>query len=84
MVGIKPEDRDMLRFLWFEDPFAIKPEIADYRLINGELQGNLLKLWKTLLEELKLLGSVRIPRCYFKPNPVKVDLHGFSDASHRA
>ena len=51
---------------------------------DGELQGNLLKLWKTLLEELKLLGSVRIPRCYFKPNPVKVELHGFSDASHRA
>ena len=51
---------------------------------DGELQGNLLKLWKTLLEELKLLGSDRIPRCYFKPNPVKVELHGFSDASHRA
>ena len=31
MVGIKPEDRDMLRFLWFEDPFAIKPEIVEYR-----------------------------------------------------
>ena len=31
MVGIKPEDRDMLRSLWFEDPFAIKPEIVEYR-----------------------------------------------------
>ena len=31
MVGIKPEDRDMLRFLWFEDPFAKKPEIAEFR-----------------------------------------------------
>ena len=30
MVGIKPEDRDMLRFLWFADPFAIKPEIVEY------------------------------------------------------
>ena len=27
MVGIKPEDRDMLRFLWFEDPFAINQSI---------------------------------------------------------
>lgn len=31
MVGIKQEDRDMLRFLWFEDPFAKKPEIAEFR-----------------------------------------------------
>ncbi|XP_044172645.1 uncharacterized protein LOC114972132 [Acropora millepora] len=31
MVGIKPEDRDMLRFLWFKDPFAEKPEINEYR-----------------------------------------------------
>ena len=31
MVGIKPEDRDMLRFLWFKDLFAEKPEINAYR-----------------------------------------------------
>ena len=31
MVGIRSEDRDMLRFLWFEDPFDIKPEIVEYR-----------------------------------------------------
>ena len=31
MVGIKQEDRDILRFLWFEDPFAKKPEIAEFR-----------------------------------------------------
>lgn len=31
MVGIKPVDRDMLRFLWYEDPFSSKPEIAVYR-----------------------------------------------------
>ena len=31
MVGIRPEDRDMDRFLWFEDPFDIKPEIVEYR-----------------------------------------------------
>lgn len=31
MVGIKQEDPDMLRFLWYDDPFAAKPEIAEYR-----------------------------------------------------
>ena len=51
---------------------------------DGELHGNLLKLWKSLLDELKFLSSVRIPRCYFKSNPVKIELHCFSDASHRA
>ena len=31
MVGIKQEDRDMLCFLWYDDPFTAKPEIAEYR-----------------------------------------------------
>ena len=30
-VGIKPEDRDMLRFLWFDDPLAVKPKVVEYR-----------------------------------------------------
>ena len=31
MMGIKPEDRDMLRFLWFDDPIAVKPKVVEYR-----------------------------------------------------
>lgn len=31
MVGIKPDDRDMLRFLWYEDPFIPNPKLAVYR-----------------------------------------------------
>ena len=31
MVGIKSDDRDMLRFLWLKDPLAEKPEINEYR-----------------------------------------------------
>ena len=31
MVGIKLEDRDMLRFLWLKDPLVDKPEIVEYR-----------------------------------------------------
>ena len=30
MVGIKPEDRDMLRFLWLKDSLADEREIVDY------------------------------------------------------
>ena len=30
-VGIKKEDRDMLRFLWFKDPTAENPEIVQFR-----------------------------------------------------
>ena len=30
MVGIKSDDRDMLRFLWFKDALAEKPEINEY------------------------------------------------------
>ena len=51
---------------------------------DGELQGDLLKSWTLLLEELRCLSSVRIPRCYFQSTPVKCELHGFCDASHRA
>ena len=74
----------------FLTPFTIEMKILFQDLCleridwHGELQGNLLKLWKTLLDELKFLGSVRIPCCYFQSDPVKVDLHGFSNASHRA
>ena len=74
----------------FLTPFTIEMKILFQELCleriewDGELEGKLLKLWKTLLDELKFLSSVRIPRCYFQSNPVKVELHGFSDASHRA
>ena len=30
-VGINPEDRDMLRFLWYEDPFSSNPKPVVYR-----------------------------------------------------
>ena len=31
MVGIKPEDRDILHFLWLKDSLTDKPEIVEYR-----------------------------------------------------
>ena len=56
MVGIKPVDRDMLRFLWFEGPFAIKPEIVEYwfnRLVFG-LQPSATILGATIAHHLRL------------------------------
>ena len=39
------------------------------------------------MSELRKVGSIRIPRCYFRENdhtPVSIELHGFSDASSYA
>ena len=30
MVGIKQQDCDMLRFLWYDDPFDTKPGIVEF------------------------------------------------------
>ena len=73
----------------FPTPFTIEMRTLFQELCleridwDGELQGSLLK-FETLLDELKFLSSVWIPRCYFKSSLVKVALHGFSDASRRA
>ena len=67
MVGIKPEDRDMLRFLWFKGPLAEKPEIHEYRFnrlvfglrpspsILGETITHHLNLYKVKPEMYELL-----------------------------
>ena len=47
------------------------------------LQGTLLQRWKLVLEEVKCLSSVRIPRCYFQSSPIKIELRGFCDVSQR-
>lgn len=31
MVGIQEQDRDMLRFLWFDGPIDSRPAIVEYR-----------------------------------------------------
>ena len=49
---------------------------------DSEFTGTLLLTWNTLLEELKCLYNVRIPRCYFRPSPIEIELHGFSNASN--
>ena len=31
MIGIAREDKDKLRFLWFEDPYKVDSEVIHYR-----------------------------------------------------
>ena len=51
---------------------------------DSNLPKHLLGTWNSLLNELKCLNNVKIPRCYFRSRPVQFELHGFSDASNRA
>ena len=51
---------------------------------DSNLPKHLLGTWNSLLNELKCLNNVKIPRCYFRSRPVQFKLHGFSDASNRA
>ena len=53
---------------------------------DEELTGDLLNKFQAVIQDISLLHSVRIPRCYFYPGskPVSVELHGFSDASIHA
>ena len=51
---------------------------------NSDMKGTLLITWNTLLEELKCLSNVRIPRCYFRSRSVEMEPHGFGDGSRSA
>jgi hypothetical protein len=74
----------------FLTPFTVELKILFQELCldkvnwDASLQGNLLQRWKLLLDEIKCLSSVRIPRCYFQSSPTQIEIHGFSDASHSA
>ena len=71
-------------------PFTVEMKVLFQELCqtkvewDGKLEGNLIQVWKQLLDEMKYLNSVRIPRCYFQSGPLELQLHGFSDASDRA
>ncbi|XP_022778398.1 uncharacterized protein LOC111319952, partial [Stylophora pistillata] len=78
---------DPIRFLM---PFTVGMKILFQELCldkidwDSDLKGTLPITWNTLLEELKCLSNVRIPRCYFQSRSVEIELRGFSDASHCA
>ncbi|XP_022785068.1 uncharacterized protein LOC111325508 [Stylophora pistillata] len=78
--------------LGIPSPSVIRLKILFQVLCSEKLEwdqphrGEMNKTWNLIFEELKSLGYVRIPRCYFFPGISKIDvqLHWFSDASERA
>jgi hypothetical protein len=73
-------------------PFVVKMKYL-FQVICQEkkdwdepLNGDLLKEWNTIVNELPSLNAIRISRCYFLLHirPVKTELHAFSDASNKA
>ena len=48
---------------------------------DDSLQGDLLRHWKLILNELGTLSNIKIDRCYFPMHATLGDLqlHGFSD-----
>lgn len=75
MVGIKPEDREMLRFLWLKDPLANKPEIVKYRFnrhVFG-LRPSPSILGETIAHHLNLFKQVEPEMCELLRKSLYVD-----------
>lgn len=54
---------------------------------DAELSPDLKECYDQWMTELQKVGNFRIPRCYFNaddPEPISIQLHGFSDASSYA
>jgi len=58
-------------------------EKLDY---DEPLPEEMIKTWNLIFTELRPLGYIKIPRCYFYPGSSRIDaqLHAFGDASERA
>ena len=55
--------------------------------VDWELEGKALTRWRSLVNDLRGLIDVRVPRCYFKrtdEQPKSYQIHGFCDASDNA
>ena len=50
------------------------------------LEGNTLKQWLSIVEEIGSLSVIKLPRCYYLPDvePCDTQIHGFCDASSQA
>ena len=81
------------------DPLGwISPILIDMKLLfqkicqtkgdwDAELSPDIRECYDQWMTELQKVGNFRIPRCYFNvddPEPISVQLHGFSDASSHA
>ena len=74
-------------------PFTINIKILFQSLCTKEidwedkLKGKVLARWRSLVNDLRGLKDVRVPRCYFKrtdKRPKSYQIHGFCDASDKA
>uniref|UniRef100_A0A182PX24 Uncharacterized protein n=1 Tax=Anopheles epiroticus TaxID=199890 RepID=A0A182PX24_9DIPT len=51
---------------------------------DTQLEGDILQEWLQFRTSLQHVNNIRISRCLLYPNHIKVELHGFSDASKHA
>ena len=72
--------------------FTITAKILFQDLCNEKfdwdetLSGDAHVKWLSFQKQLECLSQIQVPRCYFSVDkqPIKIQLHGFSDASKRA
>ena len=96
---IPPTKRSVLRFsarifdpLGILSPFTIRQKLIFQSFCinkkgwDDQLEGNFLKQWSNLINEITALTHVQVPRCYHSPGkkPFICQLHGFCDASEKA
>ena len=48
------------------------------------LEEGLIRKWRALLDKLKFVSEVRIPRCYFQGKAIEIQIVGSNDGSNRA
>ena len=74
-------------------PFTINMKILFQSLctkgvdLEDQLEGKALTRWRSLVNDVRGLTDVRVPRCYFKRSdeqPKSYQIHGFCDASDNA
>lgn len=85
-VRLLPEDRPLLRFLWWDLQREIPPPVYEWQVLPFKyMNGRFSHVWES---ELPHLSTVSIPRCYVSVaidnTGLKHRLHVFCDASERA
>ena len=74
----------------FLTPFTVELKMMFQQLClintswDGVLEESILRKWRLLLDKLRFLNEIRIPRCYFQGKAIEIQIHGLSDAFHLA
>ncbi|GFX33375.1 integrase catalytic domain-containing protein [Trichonephila clavipes] len=67
-----------------------KAKIFIQELLENKLDGSeqlppdTMEEWKNLYQKLSKVNNFKIPRCILLPATIRIEIHGFSDASERA